>query len=80
MSQVVMFMHPKTKLFGAVCAVAFCGAFVGDGKSWRRTGMSRMQRGLEGGRVSNGAGCQREGGGREREGGERDREREGSEK
>ena len=53
-------MHPKTKLFGAVCAVAFCGAFVGDGKSWRRTGMSRMQRGLEGGRVSNGAGCQRE--------------------
>ena len=60
MSQVVMFIHPKTKLFGAVCAVAFCGAFVGDGKSWRRTGMFRMQRGLEGGRVSNEADCQRE--------------------
>ena len=40
-------------LFGAdwdVCAVAFFGAFVGDWKSWRSRGMSRMQRGLEVGR------------------------------
>ena len=55
-------------LFGAdwdVCAVAFFGAFMGDWKSWRSRGMSRMQRGLEVGRVSNEADCQRE-----REGGE----------
>ena len=50
-------------LFGAdwdVCAVAFFGAFMGDWKSWRSRGMSRMQRGLEVGRVSNEADCQRE--------------------
>ena len=45
-----MFKHPKTNfclgLIGIVNAVAFCGAFVGDGEFWRSTGMSRMQRGL----------------------------------